>query len=119
MKELDGYDQVVGARTTEEGTHQGARASRRSGSSASSRSFLVERQIPDLNSGFRAFRADVALQYLNQLPAGFSCVTTITMTFLANGYSVKYMPIEYAPRAGSRSSTGGGTRGATSRRSCA
>ena len=57
-------------------------------------------KIPDLNSGFRAFRTDVARQYLHQLPAGFSCVTTITMTFLANGYSVKYIPIEYAKRAG-------------------
>ena len=61
-------------------------------------SYLVETKIPDLNSGFRAFRTDVARQYLNQLPAGFSCVTTITMTFLANGYSVKYVPIEYAKR---------------------
>ncbi|MGZ6978742.1 MAG: glycosyltransferase family 2 protein, partial [Acidimicrobiia bacterium] len=56
--------------------------------------------IPDLNSGLRAFRADVARQYLYQLPPGFSCVTTITMAFLANGYSVKYIPIEYSPRAG-------------------
>jgi hypothetical protein len=40
------------------------------------------------------------VQYLHLLPAGFSCVTTITMAFLANGYSVKYVPIEYAPRAG-------------------
>ena len=45
-------------------------------------------------------RTDIARQYLNQLPVGFSCVTTITMTFLANGYSVKYVPIEYAKRAG-------------------
>jgi hypothetical protein len=42
----------------------------------------------------------VAAQYLHLLPAGFSCVTTITMSFLANGYSVKYVPIEYSPRAG-------------------
>src|SRR4051812_37158136 len=48
----------------------------------------------------RAFRADVARQYLHLLPTGFSHVTTITMAFLANGYSVKYMPIEYSPRAG-------------------
>jgi hypothetical protein len=48
----------------------------------------------------RAFRADVARQYLHLLPAGFSCVTTITMAFLANGYSVKYIPIEYSERAG-------------------
>ena len=31
---------------------------------------------------------------------GFSCVTTLTMSFLSNGYSVKYTPIDYFPRAG-------------------
>ena len=35
------------------------------------------------------------------LPRGFSCVTTITMAFLANGYTVRYVPIDYSPRAGS------------------
>ena len=99
VKELDGYDQVVGARTSEQGTVKALRVPakwliRRLAS------FLTGTKIPDLNSGFRAFRTDVARQYLNQLPVGFSCVTTITMTFLANGYSVKYVPIEYAKRAG-------------------
>src|SRR5207342_1664910 len=28
------------------------------------------------------------------------CVTTLTMSFLGNGYSVKYIPIEYSERAG-------------------
>ena len=55
---------------------------------------------PGLNSGLRAFRRDVGTQYLHQLPKGFSCVTTMTMSFLANGYSVKHLPIDYAPRAG-------------------
>jgi glycosyltransferase involved in cell wall biosynthesis len=100
VKELDGYDQVVGARTSEQGTHKFARVPakwmiRRLAS------YLVETDIPDLNSGLRAFRADVGRQYLNQLPPGFSCVTTLTMAFLANGYSVKYVPIEYSERAGS------------------
>jgi glycosyltransferase involved in cell wall biosynthesis len=99
VKELEGYDQVVGARKSEEGTHKALRVPakwliRRLAQ------FLTGTKIPDLNSGFRAFRTDVARQYLNQLPVGFSCVTTITMTFLANGYSVKYVPIEYAKRAG-------------------
>jgi glycosyltransferase involved in cell wall biosynthesis len=99
VKELDGYDQVVGARTSEEGTVKAARIPakwliRRLAS------FLTKTKIPDLNSGYRAFRTAVARQYLNQLPVGFSCVTTITMTFLANGYSVKYIPIDYAKRAG-------------------
>ncbi len=99
VKELDGYDQVVGARTSEQGTHRAARVPAK-WFIRKLASFLVERPIPDLNSGFRAFRRDVGLQYVSQLPPGFSCVTTITMTFLANGYSVKYVPIDYAPRSG-------------------
>lgn len=99
VKELEGHDQVVGARTSEEGTAKLFRVPakwliRRLAS------YLAATTIPDLNSGFRAFRASVARQYLPQLPTGFSCVTTITMTFLMNGYSVKYVPIDYAPRAG-------------------
>jgi glycosyltransferase involved in cell wall biosynthesis len=100
VKELDnGWDQVVGARTSEQGTAKVARVSakwviRRLAS------YLVSTPIPDLNSGLRAFRRSVALQYLHMLPPGFSCVTTLTMTFLSNGYSVKYVPIEYSPRAG-------------------
>jgi polyisoprenyl-phosphate glycosyltransferase len=100
VKELEGYDQVVGARTSEQGTHKAARvpakwAIRRLAA------YLANTEIPDLNSGFRAFRRVVADQYLHLLPTGFSCVTTITMTFLANGYTVRYVPIDYAPRAGS------------------
>ena len=45
-------------------------------------------------------RVDVARQFVHLLPRGFSCVTTITMAFLSNGYSVKYVPIDYAKRAG-------------------
>jgi glycosyltransferase involved in cell wall biosynthesis len=99
VKELDGWDQVVGARTSEQGTLKFFRVPakwfiRRLAS------YLVEQPIPDLNSGFRAFRTDVARRYLHLLPPGFSCVTTMTMSFLANGRTVKYVPIEYAPRAG-------------------
>jgi hypothetical protein len=99
VKELEGYDQVVGARTSEQGSHKALRVPAK-WTIRKLASFLTRTKIPDLNSGFRAFRADVGRQFLNQLPSGFSCVTTLTMAFLANGYSVKYMPIEYAPRAG-------------------
>jgi glycosyltransferase involved in cell wall biosynthesis len=99
VKELNGYDQVVGARTSEEGSQRFARVPakwviRRLAE------YLAQTEIPDLNSGFRAFRANVAGQFLHLLPDGFSHVTTITMAFLSNGYSVKYIEIEYAPRAG-------------------
>ncbi len=95
----EGYDQVVGARTSEQGTVRTLRVPakwlvRRLAS------YLTESRIPDLNSGLRAFRRDVGLQFLHLLPPGFSCVTTLTMAFLANGYSVRYTPIDYFSRAG-------------------
>jgi glycosyltransferase involved in cell wall biosynthesis len=99
VKELEGHDQVVGARTSEQGTHKIARVPAKFFIRRLAQ-YLTKVRIPDLNSGFRAFRRDVAGQYLHMLPPGFSCVTTITMCFLANGYSVKYVPIDYKERAG-------------------
>jgi glycosyltransferase involved in cell wall biosynthesis len=96
---LDGYDQVVGARTTEEGSHKVARVPakwfiRRLAE------WLSNTKIPDLNSGFRAMRRNVASQFLYLLPDGFSHVTTLTMAFLANGYSIRYIDIPYEKRSG-------------------
>jgi polyisoprenyl-phosphate glycosyltransferase len=99
VDQLGSNDQVVGARRTEEGTLKVFRKPakwfiRRLAS------YLMEQPIPDLNSGFRAFRRQASLPYLSQLPPGFSCVTTITMCFMANGLFVHYVPIDYATRAG-------------------
>ena len=99
VAELSGYDQVVGARTSEEGTAKLLRKPAKWFVRMLA-SYLTRTNIPDLNSGFRAFRRDVATQFLYLLPRGFSCVTTLTMAFLSNGYSVKYVPIEYKSRAG-------------------
>jgi len=98
--ELDqSVDQVVGARTSEQGTHKFLRVPAK---------FVIRKiaerltnsKIPDLNSGLRAFRREVALPYLRLLPPGFSCVTTITVAFLSNQHDVRYVPIDYAKRAG-------------------
>ncbi|GIF72900.1 glycosyltransferase family 2 protein [Asanoa siamensis] len=93
-------DQVVGARTSEQGTHKFLRVPAK---------WIIRKiaerltgvKIPDLNSGLRAFRRDVSLPYLRLLPPGFSCVTTITMAFLHNQHDVRYVSIDYAKRAGS------------------
>lgn len=99
VRELGHHDQVVGARTSEEGTHRWARVPAKWFIRRLAQ-YLTQSHIPDLNSGFRAFRRDVALPYLHLLPHGFSCVTTITMAFLANGHGVRYVPIDYGTRAG-------------------
>lgn len=93
------FDQVVGARTSEEGSHKLLRVPAK---------WVVRKvaerltgtKIPDLNSGLRAFRREVSLPYLRLLPPGFSCVTTLTMSFLHNQHDVRYVPIDYAKRAG-------------------
>jgi glycosyltransferase involved in cell wall biosynthesis len=92
-------DQVVGARTSEQGTYKFLRVPAK---------WIIRRiaeglsgtKIPDLNSGLRAFRRSVSLPYLRLLPPGFSCVTTITLSFLSNQHTVEYLPIDYAKRAG-------------------
>jgi polyisoprenyl-phosphate glycosyltransferase len=92
-------DQVVGARTSEQGTYKVLRVPAK----WFIRKFaerLTGAKIPDLNSGLRAFRREVALPYLRLLPAGFSCVTTITLAFLSNSHEVQYVPIDYSQRAG-------------------
>jgi len=95
----DTYDQVVGARRTEAGTYKLARVPAK-WAIRKLASFLTDTDIPDLNSGLRAFKRSVAQPYLRLLPAGFSCVTTITLAFLSNGHQVKYVPIDYFKRAG-------------------
>jgi len=63
-------------------------------------SYLAEAQIPDLNSGLRAFRKKDVEPFMGLLPSGFSFTTTITLAMLCNDMVVKYLPIEYRPRKG-------------------
>jgi len=65
--------------------------------------YLSQRKIPDLNSGFRIFRKDVALRFLSLYPDGFSFTTTITLAMLTNHYKVKFVPINYHRRVGKSS----------------
>jgi glycosyltransferase involved in cell wall biosynthesis len=92
-------DQVVGARTSEQGTHKMFRVPAK-WFIRKIAEVLTNTKIPDLNSGLRAFRREMALPYMRLLPPGFSCVTTITIAFLSNQHDVRYVPIDYAKRAG-------------------
>lgn len=62
--------------------------------------FLTRRKIPDLNSGLRLMRRDVAMRYMNLCPQGFSFSTTITMALLSRGYGVEFIPIQVNRRVG-------------------
>jgi len=99
LKYMPQYDQVVGARISEQGTFRFIRQPVK-WILFRLASYLAKTDIPDLNSGLRAFRRDVALRYIHLIPNGFSCVSTITLIFLCNGFSIKFVPIEYFKRIG-------------------
>ena len=63
-------------------------------------SYLANNKIPDLNSGMRIFKKDLALRFENLYPEGFSFTSTITMAFLTNNLNVKYTRISYNKRKG-------------------
>jgi glycosyltransferase involved in cell wall biosynthesis len=62
--------------------------------------YMTRAKIPDLNSGLRAFRRNVAMQYFAILPDQFSWTTTITLAMHCDKYAVTYLPIDYLPRKG-------------------
>jgi glycosyltransferase involved in cell wall biosynthesis len=62
--------------------------------------YVSNTKIPDLNSGLRVFRRDVAMQYFAILSDQFSFTTTITLAMLCDKYAVSYLPIDYRKRQG-------------------
>ena len=56
--------------------------------------------IPDLNSGQRVFRKEQIKRFMRFLPDTFSFTSTITIAFLTNNLTVKYIPINYSDRIG-------------------
>ncbi|MFM9072605.1 MAG: glycosyltransferase family 2 protein [Cyanobium sp.] len=96
---LPQHDMVVGARIGEDVTYSKIRSIPKL-FLVPWVSFLCGGNVPDMNSGLRAFRRDIALKFLNLLPDGFSFTTTITICFLRNRYDVCFVPIGYTKRIG-------------------
>lgn len=63
-------------------------------------SWLSEREIPDLTSGFRAARRARLLEILHLLPNRFSYPTTSCLAFLKAGLNVAFVPVRARPRQG-------------------
>jgi|YNPBryBLVA2012_1023415.scaffolds.fasta_scaffold11809_2 glycosyltransferase involved in cell wall biosynthesis len=98
-----GYDMVVGARTRET---QGDTLARRLGNRALDAlgAYLVEAEVRDLTSGYRAMRREVIMEFLHLLPNRYSYPTTSTLSLLKAGYCVGFVSIEGQRRQGGRSS---------------
>jgi len=99
LEELERADMVVGARA---GRSVQIPLIRRPAKWALNQlaNYLSNARIPDLNSGLRAFRRDVVMQYFPLLPDQFSWTTTITLAMHCDKYAVSYLPINYRERKG-------------------
>lgn len=62
--------------------------------------YISNTKIPDINSGLRIFKKDIAMKYFQLYPAGFSFTTTLTLSMLCGGYEVDFVPIDYFKRSG-------------------
>ncbi len=102
LQEIDGFDMVVGART---GKHVHVPLMRRPAKFFLNKlaRYMTGANIPDLNSGFRIFKKDLAMRFFAFFPEGFSFTTTITIASLTNNYRVKFIPINYFKREGKSS----------------
>lgn len=65
--------------------------------------FVTGKNIPDINSGYRIFRKQIAQQHLARIGNGFSFTTTLTLAMFLEGHFIKYVPVAYYPRGSSKS----------------
>lgn len=98
LDRLETYDLVIGARSR----GAGGGWTRRFGNFLYTRlaSYLSQRRIPDVTSGFRAARRAPMLEFLPLYPNGFSYPITSTLAFIKAGYSVAFEPIDVHRRVG-------------------
>lgn len=98
LAKLESYDMVVGARTSdsETGVHRDLANTVYNWLA----SYVCNRRIEDLTSGFRAMKAELARGFVYLLPNTFSYPTTITLATLRSGRSLTYVPINACRRVG-------------------
>jgi len=100
LRFIPSFDMVVGARTGKyywESTGKALGRQVLGGLVA----YTTGTEIPDVNSGMRIFRKEIALAHVKRISSGFSFTTTLTLAMLLEEHFVRYVPIEYHPRVGS------------------
>lgn len=99
MEKLVDYDMAIGARTSKsaQSAHRGL-YNRMLNVFAG---YLTGRKIPDLTSGFRAMRREVASKFIYLLPNTFSYPSTITLSMIKAGHNVCFVPLAFDARRGS------------------
>lgn len=94
----DTYDMVVAARTKESDTALHRDLANWLYNMLAS--YVTKFKILDLTSGFRLVRKSTVKQYIYLLPNTFSYPSTLTITYLRSGRSLKYIPVKTKKRRG-------------------
>ncbi len=94
-RSMETCDMAVGQRPPEKGLRRLAK-----GFLHAVANYAVDARIPDINSGLRVFKREVALSLFKLLPNGFSFTSTITLGSFYTPYRVRYLPIAYDVREG-------------------
>lgn len=63
-------------------------------------SYVAGCKIPDLTCGMRAMKREIALEFIDLFPNGFSLSATSTLSVIKAGYSIAWLPIKSPKRAG-------------------
>lgn len=102
LEYIPDFDMVVGARS---GKYYWGSLSKRIGRLALLKlvAFVIGINIPDVNSGLRIFRKQIALKHIKRISSGFSFTTTLTLAMFLDEHFVKYVPIDYLSRQGTSS----------------
>ena len=93
------YDMVVGARS--KGSAQSLHRRFANFCFNMLASYVAHFPVKDLTSGFRAIKAPLARRHLYLLPNTFSYPSTLTLSVLRSGRTIKYVPIVTEHRKGS------------------
>ncbi len=99
LKYVPTFDMIVGART---GRHFWGSRRKMLGRwfQLKLAAYVIGTHVPDVNSGMRIFRKDLALEHFHRISSGYSFTTTLTLAVLLGGNFVKYVPIDYHMRTG-------------------
>jgi len=98
LERLGPHDMVVGARTSKSQTSLHRDLANKVYNWFAS--YICNRRIEDLTSGFRAIKTEAARAFLYLLPNTYSYPTTLTLAIVRSGRSLKYVPVKTARRVG-------------------
>jgi glycosyltransferase involved in cell wall biosynthesis len=98
LEKVGDFDMAIGSRTA--GSARSAHRTLYNSALNHFAGYLTGRRIPDLTSGFRAIKREIAKKFIYLLPNTFSYPSTITLAMIKAGHNVCFVPLVFDARKG-------------------